>query len=164
MTISLRPFLPSDAPALARLFRASVEMLAEDDYTDDQRAAWAAAADDLAEFTRKLAAALTLIAAKDGALAGFASLIDGRIDMLYVEPEYARAGVATALIDALEKLSAARGAKQIETEASDSARDFFSQRGYIAWQRNTRMLNGEWFANTTMKKQLADSGQAGAVH
>ena len=45
MTISLRPFLPSDAPALARLFRDSVEILAEDDYTDDQRAAWASAAD-----------------------------------------------------------------------------------------------------------------------
>ena len=39
MTISLRPFLPSDAPALARLFRASVEVLAEEEYSDDQRAA-----------------------------------------------------------------------------------------------------------------------------
>jgi putative acetyltransferase len=164
MTISLRPFLPSDAPALSRLFRVSIETLAEDDYTDDQRAAWAAASDDLAEFAQKLAAALTLIAARDGALAGFASLIDGRIDMLYVDPEFARAGVATTLVDALEKLSAARGAKQIETEASDTAREFFVKRGYVAWQRNTRMLNGEWFANTTMKKQLAESGQAGAVH
>ena len=48
MTTALRPFLPADAPALARLFRASVEILAEEDYTDDQRSAWAAASDDLA--------------------------------------------------------------------------------------------------------------------
>lgn len=152
MTITLRPFLPSDAPALARLFRDSVEILAEDDYTDDQRAAWASAADDLAEFAEKLAAALTLVALRGGALAGFASLADGRIDMLYVDPEHAGAGVATALIDALEKLSLARGAKQLETDASDTARDFFQKRGYQAQSRNTVMRAGEWLANTTMKK------------
>ena len=166
MTISLRPFLPSDAPALARLFRESVEILAEDDYTDDQRAAWASAADDLAEFAQKLAAALSLVALRDGALAGFASLADRRIDMLYVDPEHAGAGVATVLVDALEKLSAARGAKQLETDASDTARDFFQKRGYQAQSRNTVMRAGEWLANTTMKKTLGQNpaDKTGATH
>jgi putative acetyltransferase len=166
MTISLRPFLPSDAPALARLFRESVEILAEDDYTDDQRAAWASAADDLAEFAQKLAAALTLVALRDGALAGFASLADRRIDMLYVDPEHVGAGVATVLVDALEKLSAARGAKQLETDASDTARDFFQKRGYQAQSRNTVMRAGEWLANTTMKKTLGQNpaDKTGATH
>ena len=166
MTISLRPFLPSDAPALARLFRDSVEILAEDDYTDDQRAAWASAADDLAEFSQKLAAALTLVALRDGALAGFASLADGKIDMLYVDPEHAGAGVATTLVGALEKLSLARGAKQLETDASDTARDFFQKRGYQAQSRNTVMRAGEWLANTTMKKTLGQNpaDKTGATH
>ncbi len=164
MTISLRPFLPSDAPALARLFRASVEVLAEEDYSVNQRAAWAGVADELVTFTQRLAGALTLIATRDGGLAGFASFVDGRIDMLYVDPEHARAGVASALADALEKLAAARGATEIQADASDAARDFFAARGYAAWRRNTVTLNGEWLATTTMKKQFAQPDKAGALH
>ena len=73
----------------------------------------------------------------------------------------ARAGVATALVDAVEKLAAARGLKEVETDASDVAQPFFAGRGYVAVQRNTVSLNGEWFANTTMKKQLAPGAAQG---
>lgn len=161
MTISLRPFLPADAPALARLFRASIEILAEDEYTEDQRGAWAAASDDVAAFAQRLASALTLVAIRDREIAGFASFGNGCLDLLYVAPDHAREGVATALVDAVEKLAAARGLKEIETDASDVAYDFFKGRGYVATQRNTVSLNGEWFANTTMKKQLAPAAPQG---
>ena len=42
----LRPMLPADVPVLAAIFQASIEELAEEDYDDGQRNAWAAAADD----------------------------------------------------------------------------------------------------------------------
>ena len=164
MTISLRPFLPADAPALARLFRASVEILAADEYSDDQRVAWAAASDDVAAFARRLANALTLVALRDREIAGFASFRNGHLDLLYVSPDHARAGVATTLVDAIEKLATARGLEEIETDASDVAHDFFKGRGYVATQRNTVSLNGEWFANTTMKKKLADAPAQGKPH
>ena len=35
----LRPLLPSDVPVLRELFAASIEELAADDYTDEQRMA-----------------------------------------------------------------------------------------------------------------------------
>jgi len=151
----LRPLLPTDAPRLADLFRASVEALAAEDYDEDQRSAWAAAADDAEAFAKKLAGALTLVASLDGELAGFASLRENRLfDMLYVHPRAVRRGVGSALADALEKLAAARGASEISVDASDVARDFFAARGYVAYQRNMRELRGEWLGNTTMKKQL----------
>ena len=47
----------------------------------------------------------------DGSPVGFASLEGADdIDMLYVHPAAAGQGVGTMLIDALEKLAAARGA------------------------------------------------------
>ncbi|MBY6240763.1 GNAT family N-acetyltransferase [Methylosinus sp. Sm6] len=156
----LRPFLPADAPALATIFRESVETLAADDYDEDQRAAWAAAADDEAAFAQKLAGALTIIASLDGEIAGFASLRDGTLlDMLYVHPRAARRGVGSALIDALEKLARGRGAREISVDASDAARDFFAARGYIPHQRNLRELRGEWLGATTMKKTLDEKAQ-----
>ena len=151
----LRPFLPADAPRLAQLFRASVETLAADDYDEDQRAAWSAAADDETAFEKKLADALTIVALLDGEIAGFASLSENRyFDMLYVHPRAARRGVGSALADAVEKLAAARGTREISVDASDAARDFFAARGYAAYQRNMRELRGEWLGNTTMNKQL----------
>ena len=43
---ALRPFLPADAPVLADIFRASIEELTGEDYSEAQRQAWASAADD----------------------------------------------------------------------------------------------------------------------
>ena len=86
---------------------------------------------------------------------GFASLKGSdHIDMLFVHPSVAGQGVATMLVDALEKLAGGRGAKSLSVDASDNAQGFFAKRGYVAMQRNSITVNDEWLANTTMKKTL----------
>jgi putative acetyltransferase len=154
--LALRPMLPADVPDLAEIFRASVEDLTADDYSEAQQEAWASAADDEEEFGQKLAGELTLVATYGGAAVGFASLADNsRIDMLYVHPAASGQGAGAMLCDALEKLAAARGSKQLTVDASDSARGFFEKRGFVARTRNTVSLAGEWLANTTMTKALS---------
>jgi putative acetyltransferase len=153
--LAMRPMLPTDVPLLAEIFRASVEELTADDYSEAQQAAWAETADDEEEFGVRLSGALTLVATFGGAAVGFASLADNsRIDMLYVHPAAAGQGAAAMLCDALEKLAAARGAKELTVDASDTTRGFFERRGFVAKTRNTVALGGEWFANTTMVKPL----------
>ncbi|MDE2064558.1 MAG: GNAT family N-acetyltransferase [Bradyrhizobium sp.] len=154
---ALRPFLPADTPVLAAIFVASVESLTGDDYSEAQQEAWAAASEDEAEFGKRLASGLTLVATLDGAAVGFASLKGkDHLDLLYVHPAAVGQGVAASLCDALEKLAAARGAKSLTVDASDNAAEFFLKRGYEAQRRNTVSLNGEWLANTTMHKSLGD--------
>jgi putative acetyltransferase len=82
--------------------------------------------------------------------------------MLYVHPSSVGQGVAAMLCDALEKLAGARGAKNLTVDASDNAMEFFLKRGYVAMQRNTVTVNGEWLANTTMLKTLAEGAAPGA--
>ena len=160
-TMALRPYLAADAPLLAEIFRAAIEELTGDDYSSDQQEAWASVADDEEAFGQKLAGELTLIATLRAAPVGFASLKGkDHIDMLYVHPSAAGRGVASALCDALERLAGGRGATRLTVDASDNAQDFFRKRGYIAKQRNTVTVNGEWLANTTMQKTLASGGQA----
>jgi putative acetyltransferase len=159
--LAMRPLLAEDVPLLAEIFRASIEQLTAEDYSEAQQEAWAAAADDEEEFGARLASALTLVATLSGSRVGFASLADNRvIDMLYVHPAAAGEGVGAMLCDALEKLAAARRAKEIAVDAGDSARQFFAKRGYVAQQRNTVALGDEWLANTTMVKPLAAAGAA----
>ena len=158
---ALRPFLAADTPMLAAIFTASVQELTGDDYSEAQQEAWAAVAEDEQSFGKKLSGELTLIATMQNAPVGFAALkgID-HIEMLYVHPSVAGQGVGAMLCDALEKLAGARGAKNLSVDASDNALDFFKKRGYVAQQRNSVTVNGEWLANTTMRKTLANGGLA----
>jgi putative acetyltransferase len=160
---ALRPFLAEDTPVLAAIFAAAIEELTGDDYNEAQQQAWAAVAEDEAQFGKKLAGELTLIATVQNSPVGFASLKgNDHIDMLYVHPSLAGQGVASMLCDALERLAGSRGAKSLTVDASDNAEEFFRKRGYVARQRNTVTVNGEWLANTTMQKTLS-SGTASGV-
>ena len=156
---ALRPYLPSDAPVLADIFRASIEELTGDDYTQGQQQAWAAAADDLTEFAVRLGSRLTLIATLNGSPVGFAALEGAdTIDMIYVHPAVVGQGVGNMLIGALEKLAAARGAAKLVVQASGSASSFFQRHGFVAQTRNSVLRGDEWLANTTMEKKLAAGG------
>ena len=153
--LAMRPMLPADVPLLAEIFRASIEELTGDDYSEAQQEAWLSVADDDDDFGARLGGELTLVATYDGAAVGFAALAGNKeIDMLYVHPAAAGQGVGAMLCDALEKLAAARGTKDLTVDASDTARGFFEKRGFKAQQRNTISLAGEWVANTTMSKTL----------
>jgi putative acetyltransferase len=158
---ALRPFLIEDTPLLAEIFRASIEELTADDYTKTQQEAWASSVDDEEDFAKRLTDQLTLIATMNGSPIGFASLANNEtVDLVYVHPAVAGQGAGALLVDALEKLAAARGAKRLTADVSDTAQDFFKKRGFTATQRNTVQLGGEWLANTTMEKKLAAKGAA----
>jgi putative acetyltransferase len=154
---AMRPLLAEDIPVLAAIFAAAIEELTGDDYSEAQREAWASAADDEDQLGKRLAGQLTLVATLQNSPVGFASLKGAdHIDMLYVHPGAAGQGVGSMLSEALEKLAGGRGAKSLTVEVSDNATEFFSRRGYVAKQRNTVTVNGEWLANTTMQKTLGD--------
>jgi putative acetyltransferase len=159
----LRPFLPADTPVLAAIFAAAIEQLTGDDYSEAQQQAWASVAEDEEQFGKRLASELTLIATLQNSPVGFAALRGAdHIDMLYVHPGAVGQGVATLLVEALEKLAGGRGAKSLTVDASDNATEFFAKRGYVAKQRNSVTVNGEWLANTTMQKTLGDGAKPGA--
>jgi putative acetyltransferase len=159
--LALRPFLPADTALLREIFRDSIADLTDEDYSEAQQNAWAAAADDEAAFGKRLGSQLTLVSTLEGSAVGFASLASGdKIDMLYVHPAAVGQGVASLLIDALEKLAGARGTAKLIVDASDTARGFFEKRGYIAQQRNSISVGDEWLANTTLHKQLATKREA----
>jgi putative acetyltransferase len=161
---TLRPLLPEDIAVLAAIFVAAIEELTGDDYSEAQQEAWASAADDEEQFGKRLASELTLIATLQNSPVGFASLKGAdHIDMLYVHPGATGQGVASMLCDALEKLAGGRGAKSLTVDASDNAQEFFAKRGYVAKQRNTVTVNGEWLANTTMQKSLTGDASKGAT-
>ncbi|WP_036257179.1 GNAT family N-acetyltransferase [Methylocapsa aurea] len=153
---TLRPFLPADIPLLAEIRFAAIEELSAEDYDEGQRRAWASRADDEEAFGQTLAKGLTLIALIGGGPVGFIVLLDGGlIDQLYVHPAVARTGVASALLDAIEKLAAARGVAALAVDASDTGKPLFEKFGFVAERRNAIEIDGEYLGNTRMKKVLS---------
>jgi putative acetyltransferase len=153
----LRPYLAADVPMLAAIFVASIEELTGDDYSEAQQEAWAAAAEDEEAFGKKLAGQLTLIATIQSAPVGFASLRGAdHIDMLYVHPSVAGQGVASMLVEALEKLAGARGAKHLSVDASDTAESFFKKRGYDDASELTKNEIAGLPKGPAMKKLITD--------
>ncbi|MDF2620861.1 MAG: GCN5-related N-acetyltransferase [Xanthobacteraceae bacterium] len=160
---ALRPMLPADVPVLAAIAAAAIMELTGEDYDEDQQEAWAAGFDDEAALAERLAGRLTLVATRGGDPVGFIALADNReLDLLYVHPEVAGQGIGALLCDAIEKLAAARGAKSLTVDASDTALGFFQKRGYVPRHRNTVPRGGVWLGNTTMEKNLEEGG--GTVH
>jgi len=155
---TLRPYLPSDLPLLAEIRLAAIEQLTVDDYDEAQREAWASICNDDETLGQKLEKGLTIVALIGNGPVGFISLHEGGlIDQLYVHPAVARHGVASALLDAIEKLSVARKTTGLLVDASDTAKPFFDVRGFSALHRNTIEINGVWLGNTHMSKTLQTS-------
>ncbi|VTZ27781.1 putative acetyltransferase [Methylocella tundrae] len=153
---TLRPYLAADLPLLSEIRLSAIEELTEEDYDEAQRRAWAELADDEEALGEALKKGLSLVGLVGGAPVGFIVLTEGGlISQLYVHPAVARTGVATALVDAIEKLAAARKIESLVVDASDTAKPLFDKRGYVAERRNTIALGDVWLGNTRMKKKLS---------
>jgi putative acetyltransferase len=132
MSYALRPALPADFADLAILFQASIEELSLDAYDDAQ---------------------------EDGEPVGFAAMRDNRIiENVHVHPDMAFMGVGSQLVDALERLAAARGTKTMSVAATDNATAFFERIGYVAVRRSTLSAGGQWLPSTVMEKTLGGEG------
>jgi len=151
----VRPWRPSDTPALADIFRRSVREVASRDYRPAQIEAWAAAPGETAVWEDRMRARVVFVAEEAGLLIGFIQYEPpDHIDMTYVHPERQRKGVASALLAALEDEAQARGVKVLNVEASITSRPFFERHGFVVLTPQIVTAKGEDFLNYRMAKRL----------
>lgn len=129
--MKIRRATERDIPLLAELFTASVRGLAAGSYDKAQLDAWAPVPPDVAQWRTRLASLETLVADRNGSMAGFIAFRnDGHIALLYTAPAHARAGVATALYGEAVSRLRERGVGTLFAEASVAARPFFERMGF----------------------------------
>jgi putative acetyltransferase len=154
MKISLRNFHPADTQALIALYHGTVHEINIRDYSREQVNAWAPSETEDPDYWKvRLGESNTIVAEFDGQVAGFGNLKDSEgIDMLYVHKDYQGRGVASALLNDLEKKLKKKGNRQASVESSITARPFFEHRGYRLVSENRKWVRDVELPNFSMLK------------
>lgn len=101
--IQIRDYQSGDFQQLCAIFIRAVTMTASQHYSPQQIAAWAQI--DESRWREKLVQSQVRVAVINAQLVGFITCIEHYIDMLFVDPEYTRCGVASALLKPLLSLN-----------------------------------------------------------
>lgn len=152
----LRPFRESDAATTLDVFLRAIRTTASRDYTPEQVAAWASDDIDVAGWSARRADHRTQLAEVDGRVVGFTDVDEhGYIDMLFVDPDVARTGVASALFEWALEMARDLGATELTTHASLTARPFFERQGFEVVVEQRPVLRGVELTNFVMRRDLA---------
>jgi len=148
-TLTVRRFLSADAAATLRCFERAVRGTASRDYDAQQIESWTEV--DTESWERRRASVETWVAERDGQLVGFSDLNhEGNIDMMFVDPDAGRTGVASALLAHLKSLAKSRGLGQLTVHASITARPFFERQGFAVTAEQRVELRGSLLTNFRM--------------
>ena len=130
--MEFRAYAAGDAEATLAIFLRAVRETARAHYSPQQVEAWAADHGDLNSWAAARAAAHTQLAVIDGQVAGFTDLDDhGHIDMLFVDPDFGRQGIGSALVASMIALARQRGLPALSTFASLTSRPVFERHGFV---------------------------------
>ena len=81
-----------------------------------------------------LAEGRTHVAEQDGSVVGFATWAEAggatELEDLFVDPDYMRRGIATALVSRIAEVLRARGAQRLEVTANSHAMEFYRSAGF----------------------------------
>lgn len=156
MDTLIRPFAPSDAADLRRVFHSSVHELAAASYSPAELDAWAPAEHDAAAWAARMEQLRPFVAERDGRIVGYADLQpDGYIDHFYVCGSQGRSGVGRALMRAVHQAAAGQGVAVLQADVSLAAEPFFLRHGFEVVERRERSIRGQTLRNCLMRKRIA---------
>ncbi len=173
--MNLRLAVPADVPTLTELIAASVRILQAGDYTESQRES--ALVSVFGVDTQLIEDGTYFVAEVDGtivACGGWSkrktlfgadhyagredSLLDpekdaAKIRAFFVQPEWARRGIGSRVLEACEAAAAAAGFKRFEMGATLTGVALYKARGYREIERiEVALKNGEFLAVVRMEK------------
>ncbi|MFU0869194.1 GNAT family N-acetyltransferase [Kluyvera ascorbata] len=143
----IREYRDGDFFTLCQIFQRAVRETASQHYSPVQVNAWAQV--DGTRWRQKMADSLVLVAMVDETPVGFVTAVERYIDLLFVDPSYARQGVASALLKAL---FARVPTGTLTVDASITAKVCFERLGFVVVAEQEVEARGETFVNYRMEK------------
>lgn len=152
-TIIIRPYQPSDLPAVVQLFKEAVAAINIKHYTSEQVAVWTTI--NLEKWQTSLATNITLVAEANNIIVGFGDLShEGYLDRLYIHKDYQGKFISLKIFKALEQKAKELGLEKITTDCSITAKVPAERMGFKVVREQVVEKNGMKFVNYHMEKKL----------
>ena len=153
--MNIRSYHSDDCQAVLSLFYETIHKINRRDYTREQIEAWTNNHNiDPTAWNLSLTHHKTLVAEMDNTIVGFGDLNGNFLDRLYVHAEYQRRGIATAIMDRLERYAAEQNYATIVTHASITAYPFFRDRNYQLVKEQQVERHGVFLKNMVMMQSI----------
>ena len=153
--VLIKPAQAIHLDQMRQLFYDTITTVNKKDYTEDQINAWAAGYKDIGKWIVKMKEQKFFVAEARNKLLGFASIAaDGCLDYIYIHKDHQREGIATKLLQELEKYVLKSNIEEVWSDVSITAKPFFQSRGFIISEIYVRQLKGVEFTNTIMRKRM----------
>lgn len=148
----------SDAVVLKELFQNTVLMINRRDYSQEEVEDWASCGDDLSEIEEMINTHYFIVAVNpQSEIVGFSSITPkGYLHSMFVHKDFQGKGIATMLLEEIERYAITVGIMRITSEVSLTARPFFEKKGYVVEEEQKRKANQLSLTNFWMAKKLTD--------
>lgn len=154
--IVIRKALNTDIIELRSLFQNTVLAVNRHDYSQAEVEDWASCGEDLSKLEEMIRTHYFIVAVDQQLqIVGFSSITSkGYLHSMFVHEDFQGKGIATILLNDIERYAITAGIMRITSEVSLTARPFFLKKGYIVEVEQKRKANQLCLTNFWMAKDL----------
>jgi len=156
--LRFREATATEADTVLAIKQTAIKHIDGDCYDETQLAAWRPDDDAVDVFEQAIEDDQfnVVIAEYDDQPAGYGvlSVVDNRIDAIFVRPDYSRSGIASSLVGQLEMRARMYDISELEIVSSLNATAFYESLGYFNFGTQQRTIEGVDIEFTVMRKQL----------
>lgn len=154
---TIREAQQTDTIALKELFQNTVLAVNSKDYSQAEVEDWASCGDDLSNIEEMIKTHYFIVAVnQQSQIVGFSSITSqGYLHSMFVHKDFQGEGIATMLLEEIERYAITAGITRITSEVSLTARPFFEKKGYVVEKEQKRKANQLSLTNFLMAKEVA---------
>lgn len=156
MCLAIRQAQQSDAVELKELFQNTVIVINRRDYSQVEVEDWASCGDDLSNIEEMIKTHYFIVAVnQQSQIVGFSSITPhGYLHSMFVHKDFQGKGIATMLLEEIERYAITTGIMRITSEVSLTARPFFEKKGYVVEEEQKRKANQLSLTNFWMAREV----------
>lgn len=153
--LTIRKGTKEDIPEMQKLFVETIQSVCANDYDQSQINVWISGARDAERWNNILNEQVVFITEIKDRIVGFSSIKNyNYIDLIYVDKDHQKQGVAYSLSNEMEDIAIQNKQRELTSDVSITAKPFFEKIGFQTIKKQTVLKENISLVNYKMVKKL----------